>query len=168
MPVLMAAGCTETGDRDDNAPTPIDRTAQVSERPVMIGFDGPRFNACGRDGRVFNLPFGEDTLAVRAAPAESAEEVDMLEDGTRVAMCQRTGGWVGIVYAPPPSIEEAGEIVDTEGEPEAETEPEAANEPMDLRSCGTAAPVSSVRAYEGPCRSGWVSENYIRLVSGRQ
>ena len=164
LPAVLLLGlsaCSDTTDRDESAPTPVDRTAQVSERPVMIGFDGPRFNACGRDGRVVDLPFGEDELAVRAAPADSAEEVDQVSEGTRVAMCQRTGGWVGIVYAP---LEEPVEIGESEEGGEAAASPTRA----DLRNCGTAAPVSSVRAYDGPCRSGWVNENNIRLVSGRQ
>jgi hypothetical protein len=32
--------------------------------------------------------------------------------------------------------------------------------------CGTGAPVANRRAYEGPCRSGWVDENFLELVGG--
>ena len=125
----------------------------------MIGFDGPRFNACGRYGRVTNLAYGETALAVRAAPASSAAEVDRLDEGTRVAMCQRTGGWIGIVYPHAASTEDAPSV-DGEGQDVPPT--------PDLSSCGIAAPISGTRTYDGPCRSGWVSDNNIRLVSGRQ
>lgn len=118
-------------------------TATMAERPVQIGFDGPRFDACAGYGRVTNLnTSGDDYLVVRSAPAGSAEEVDQLGRGRGVSMCQKIGDWVGVVYAP-----ESGED---------ET-------PVD---CGTGSPVASVREYEGPCSSGWVNEDYIKLVAG--
>ncbi len=137
------SGCSnQTFDskNDDVAVAPVDRTAMVGERPVRIGFDGPRFDACAAYATVINIGPGEDArLSVRNAPADSAEEVDALAAGSGVAMCQETGGWIGIVYP-----QEEGE----------------------LGSCGTGSPVPSVRDYDGPCRSGWVRDDYLKLIAG--
>ena len=142
---LLVTACADVDSGgEDGSPRnpvgPVERSANVTERPVRIGFDGPRFDACAGYGVVANLnPTGENYLPVRAAPAGSASETDRLEAGRGVAMCQKVGDWFGIVYAP------------------------ESEEPVD---CGTGSPVASVRRYEGPCRSGWVNENYIKLVAG--
>ncbi len=142
----LALALASCGERIDNsasqdgpaAETGQEQSASVGKRPVEIGFDGPRFDACPGFGRVVNLnPSGDTYLAVRSAPSGSAEEVDRLEAGRGVSMCQQVGDWIGIVYAP-----------------EAE----------DPISCGTGAPVASVGRYEGPCNQGWVDENYLKLV----
>lgn len=138
------AGCSgePAGERGEaERGTPSARTLPKSTgKPVKIGFDGPRFDACAGFGRVANLnPRGDNLLSVRAAPSGDAEEIDQLGPGRGVSMCQKIGNWVGIVYAP-----------DSE-------------EPVD---CGTNSPVPSVREYEGPCNSGWVNENFIKLVAG--
>ena len=127
-----------------------EEAAVVDERPVQIGFDGRRFAACASYGEVTSFnPRGEDTLTVRAAPAGSAAEVDQLAAGTGVAMCQKVGGWIGIVYPPPPAAAEEGEEIE------------------ELLDCGTGSPVPSARNYEGPCRTGWVREEYIRLMGSQ-
>ncbi len=127
-----------------------EEAAVVDARPVQIGFDGRRFAACASYGEVTSFnPRGEDTLTVRAAPAGSASEVDQLAAGTGVAMCQKVGGWIGIVYPPPADAVEEGEEVE------------------ELIDCGTGSPVSNARNYEGPCRSGWVREEYIRLMGSQ-
>ena len=144
MLCVAIAGCSKPIREDPDEPSPviepIDRTANVSERPVRIGFDGPRFDACAAFGMVTNIGSAEDArLTVRSAPAGTAEEVDALPAGAGVAMCQRVGGWVGIVYAP---------------------------EGIDSAGCGTGSPVATVRDYEGPCRSGWVRDDYLKLIAG--
>lgn len=141
---LALAGCADDARDERPVTEPVEQTqsapAAVGERPVQIGFDGPRFSACASFGRVINLDAGGDeALPVRIAPTRTAEESDMLAPGRRVAMCQKVGDWIGVVYPP------------------------EAEEPVD---CGTRARVSGARAYDGPCRSGWVNENYIRLVPG--
>ncbi len=110
-----------------------------SERAVQIGFDGPRFDACASFGRVTNLSVEGEGLPVLAAPAGSAEVIDRIGVGRGVSMCQKVGDWVGVVYAPD------------------------ADDPID---CGTGSPVPTRRAYEGPCRSGWVDEDFLKLVAG--
>jgi hypothetical protein len=149
---LALSACGERrGDRADDTrlaegqeliesdrPAESDRAA-VPPRPVQIGFDGPRFDACPGYGLVTNLPDGGAALPVRSAPTRMAEQIDGLDEGQGVSMCQQVGDWIGVVYAP------------------------AGSENM---RCGTGSPVSSVREYEGPCNSGWVDENFIKLVAG--
>ena len=138
---LMLAACSgETSDRDA-AGGPTARTLpEVAAQPVRIGFDGPRFDACAGYGVVTNLnPRGDNYLSVRAAPNGNAEEIDRLGPNKGVSMCQQVGNWIGVVYA------EEGEGIDR---------------------CGTGSPVSSVRVYEGPCKSGWINENFVELVAG--
>lgn len=109
-------------------------------RLVKIGLDGPRFDACASSGEVTNLnPQGDNYLSVRAAPTSAAEESDRLQPGSRFAMCQKVGDWYGVIY-PPQDSENV--------------------------NCGTGSPVSSKRDYEGTCRSGWINENFVKLVAG--
>ena len=139
---LLVAACAQEAERYDSPPTPLDRGSQISERPVSIGFNGPRFAACPSFGEVVNIRAGEDSfLSVREAPANSAAEVAQLSLGAIVSMCQNTGGWVGIVYAP-------------QDDPELD--------------CGTSSSVPDVREYEGPCSSGWVRDDYLRLRTDRR
>ena len=149
LPFILIAsllGCTdpvEHEERDSSSeetPGLPDRGA-VTARPVQIGFDGPRFDACAGYGRVTRLnPNGDNYLSVRSAPSGGAEEIDRLGPGVGVSMCQQVGDWLGVVY-------------DNEG----------GEEPV---NCGTGSPVASVRNYEGPCSSGWVNEDFIKLVAG--
>ncbi len=112
----------------------------VDARPVRVGFDGPEFDACGSYGEITGLnPDGDNFLSVRAAPSSDAEELDRLTTGTGVSLCEEADGWIGIVY-------EASGASGT--------------------SCGTGSPVSEVRAYDGPCRSGWVSQRFVELIAG--
>ncbi|MBD2841784.1 hypothetical protein [Erythrobacter rubeus] len=142
---LTVTACAQGDERDTTAPTARTIDAGTPPRPVQIGFDGPRFDACAGYGRVTNLNASSDReLPVRSAPSGSADEVDRLAAGRGVSMCQQVGNWIGIVYAP------AGE-----GENQGQGE----------ERCGTGSPVPSVRAYEGPCKSGWVNENFIELIA---
>ena len=63
--------------------------AQSSDRqPVMIGLDGPEFDACGALGEVTNLnPRGDNYLSVRARPSTSGAELDRLGPGARILIC---------------------------------------------------------------------------------
>jgi hypothetical protein len=33
-------------------------------------------------------------------------------------------------------------------------------------TCGVSSPVTSRRDYDGPCRSGWVSSAFVKLIAG--
>lgn len=139
--ILLLAGCSgDTSERDARTGPSARTLPEVAPQPVRIGFDGPRFDACAGYGVVTNLnPRGDNYLSVRAAPNSNAEEIDRLGPGRGVSMCQQVGNWIGVVYA-------------EEGE--------------DIGSCGTTSPVPSVRVYEGPCKSGWINENFVELVAG--
>ena len=155
VPLLFLAACDYQSDPEEartyDVPTGED-AAGSAVRPVQIGFDGPRFAACAGNGEVTNIT---EALSVRAAPSGSAAETDQLAPGSRVAMCQKVGGWFGIVYPPPPA-------------PTPEVGQDAESEDIPGRpDCGTGAPVADVRNYDGPRRSGWVHDDYIKLVAGR-
>ncbi|WP_142789140.1 integron [Erythrobacter insulae] len=138
---MIAGGCTpDDYDRDGVSPTARSTQTGTPMRPVRIGFDGPRFDACAGSGRITNLNSkGENLLSVRDAPAGNAREIDQLGPGRNVSMCQQVGNWIGIVYAP-----ESDEEI----------------------NCGTSSPVQNVRNYEGVCNSGWVNENFVELMAG--
>ena len=113
----------------------------LTDRPVMIGQDGPEFDACGTIGKVSGLnPKGDNLLSVRAGPETTYREVDRLEQGQIVWLCDvtRNGRWHGIVYSKGP------------GDP----------------ACEVSSPVASKRLYSGPCQHGWVSARYVEAIAG--
>lgn len=75
-------------------------------------------------------------LNVRAAPDLAAPVVDRLSAGTLVIRCDERNSWIGIVYGP------------------------------DNSGCGTGTPVENRKAYDGPCKSGWVSARYLKPYAG--
>ena len=100
---------------------------------VMIGGDESR-PGCPGSGKVGGLSVA-GTLSVRAAPGTAAARLDKLSNGANVFMCDWSadGAWVGVVY---------------DGSPGAD--------------CGVSGKVTPSRAYEGPCKSGWVSARYLK------
>lgn len=111
--------------------------APGSPVPILIGGD-PDFEACARYGQVVGLnPAGDGFLAVRNGPA--AREVDRLYNGQEVYICDDVGTWYAIVYA-------------------------ASNQ--DLGTCNVNKPWHYRMPYTGPCRYGWVSSQYIKVVAG--
>lgn len=100
---------------------------------VMIGGDESR-PGCPGSGKVGGLS-AAGTLSVRAAPGTAAARLDKLSNGANVFMCDWSadGAWVGVVY---------------DGSPGAD--------------CGVSGKVTPSRAYEGPCKSGWVSARYLK------
>jgi len=117
---------------------PDEAPAQVAIRPVRYGFDGPEMDACGGFGQVSGLnPNGDNFLAVRGSPFVGSVELDRLESGQGVYMCEFVDGWVGIVY-------------DKTG----------------VGDCGTGSPIAGTQEYGGACESGWVSERFVTLMAG--
>jgi hypothetical protein len=107
--------------------------------PVMVGAV-PDMDACMSLGRVTGLdPAGDNFLAVRAGPGADNAEIDRLAQGHTVNVCEGRDGWLGVVYAP------AGE---------------------DFFDCEVGSPVDSHQPYAGPCRSGWVFEDYVEMIAG--
>ncbi|MBD3730821.1 MAG: hypothetical protein IE933_14070 [Sphingomonadales bacterium] len=113
--------------------------AQEAVSPVtpMIGLEGPELDACGGIGSIGNYQASE---VVRSAPDDGAAEADRLPHTTLVWLCEAKGEWQGIVYP-------SGEF-------------------QDLGDCQVSSPVSEARAYDGPCRFGWVRAGQLQLVAG--
>lgn len=143
LPLLSLAGCGEAVDdnhfaddiQQERAESPPVETQAVA---VRIGELGANFPACNGAGTTRNLETG-GSLAVRAAPFDTAEEIGKVPAGSRFFVCTRSHDqkWFGIVYA------EGGQG----------------------QSCGVSAPVASRRAYDGPCRAGWVSSPFVKLTA---
>jgi hypothetical protein len=106
--------------------------------PVRIGELGPSFPACNAAGVARRLAEGE-TLVVRSAPFETAAEIGQISVGNRFFICTRSldEKWLGIIY----------------------------DENGDVGRCQVSKPVASRRAYEGPCRSGWVSGPFVKFIA---
>ena len=147
---LALSGCTEADRVSDELPdargdvaNPTGREPATivasSNRAVRIGEGGPRFDACQATGRVT-----ASEIEVRTAPFDRADVADRLAASRNVHICTRSldQQWFGIVYAPLAPEGEAG--ID----------------------CGVSSPVRTKRAYDGPCKSGWVESSTIKLVAG--
>lgn len=121
----------------DGTKAEAERGAANLQRPVRVGTGGPHADACRGIGSVANLPTG-DTLSVREGPNAKANRIDKLEDDTPVYICDQNGdgSWIGIVY-------QANGYLPTNDKCRAEEN------------------VGSVRPYEGPCLTGWVSAKYL-------
>mgnify|MGYP003579286920 CR=1 FL=1 len=142
--LLLLSGCGEAVE-DNHFAEDVKAEREAStpvfnqSTPVRIGQLGPSFPACGAAGRARNVGTGA-SLAVRAAPFDTGEETGAVPSGGRFFVCSRSHDqkWFGIVY---------GENGTSGG-------------------CGVSGPVTSRRDYEGPCRSGWVSSAFVRLIAG--
>ena len=145
--VLALAACGE-GVKDDHfandvttervEPAPV----QPESVPVRIGEFGAGFAACGAVGTTRRLdPAAGDVLAVRAAPFETSAEAGSIAAGSRFFVCSRSHDqrWLGVVF------DEGGELSER---------------------CGVSRPSTARRAYDGPCRSGWVASAFVKMVAG--
>lgn len=156
LPLLLPLGaCSKSNDVYEELPNsslagapraeaPETRMDAPVARPVTIGEDGPRMDACGGLGRVTRS--GAGGLPVLAAPFNDAKTLGPLYDGQRVYICARTldQKWLGVVVLAVPATGEA---------------PPAAD-------CGVASPVERKQPYAGPCASGWVASAYVQLIAG--
>ncbi|MDX3900617.1 MAG: hypothetical protein QHC40_08945 [Sphingobium sp.] len=153
LPLLLAA-CSDSRDVMDELPNSSIAGAareNVAEsrmeaplaRPVTIGEDGSRMDACGAIGRV--LGSGR-ALPLRAAPFDDARVLRELAEGDRLHVCTRSldQRWLGVVV--PPAV-----AADGKG--------------ADAVDCEVTSPVDRKQAYAGPCASGWVSSARVRLVA---
>lgn len=122
--------------------------AQASSKrvPVMIGGSAV-FDACPSAGVIARLGprRAEDPksgfLSVRSGPGGSAFfELDRLYNGDAVLICDGQGPWHAVVYP---------------------------GQGQSMADCGPLGSSIRVRrAYEGPCRSGWVHRNYVEITAG--
>jgi len=184
---FFASACSETTKVSDDLPesrsdadNPTGRTGRVDsqpgEQPVRIGEGGPRFDACQAVGQVTGLRSGE--LDVRIAAFDSAERKDGIAAGQLVYVCSRSHDqqWLGIVYAGAdapvtPALETDG-TEDASGNEEAGNDEgtpaptESGTPAASFSECGVSSPVRSKRNYDGPCKSGWVESNFVKLIAG--
>lgn len=108
----------------------------VTAAPVMVG-DGPELDACGSVGVVSGLdPKGANALSVRSGPGLSHARLDIVSSGQTLWICGRREGWYAVVY------------------------------PLDDEDCGVSTPIDPAAPYAGPCRKGWVFEDYVTVVAG--
>lgn len=106
------------------------------EIPIVIEAD-PDFDACGANGVIEGLdPAGDGFLAVRSGPGANYAELDRLYNGERVYLCNEKGKWLGIVYS------------------------------KQRQECNVSTGWISTQPYTGPCKSGWVHRNWVRLHAG--
>ncbi|CAN5233407.1 hypothetical protein BH10PSE12_BH10PSE12_35290 [soil metagenome] len=160
---LCAGGCSDSRSVMDELPNssiagaaredmPETRIEGALARPVTIGEDGQRLDACGALGAVRG-PGTARTLDLRAAPFAEAKPIAALPEGTRVHICTRSidQRWLGVVVQPAPAPP-----------PETMASNVSAGSPVD---CGVSAPVERKRAYEGPCQSGWVAAAFVQMVA---
>lgn len=155
IPLLLLSACSRTNDIYEELPNsslagapredmPESRMDAPVARPVTIGEDGPRLDACGALGQVTRV--GAGGLSLRAAPFADAKELARLAEGQRSWICTRSldQKWLGVVIQPPPSAENAAPPPD----------------------CGVSSPVEQRQRYAGPCSSGWVASAYVSLIGG--
>ena len=142
---LILAGCGQPV-RDDhftNAQEPAERAPSPPEvAPVVavrVGDLGPNFDACSSIGTARRIEAGAG-LTLRAGPFDYAEQTGTIPPSARFFVCTRSldQKWLGIV------LHESGQPNPT---------------------CGVSEPVTQRRAYDGPCRSGWVASAGVRLVA---
>ena len=145
LPVILAlAGCGEAV-KDDHFSADVNSEAEASAPvtpgtlPVRVGELGANFAACG-SAATRHLP-ADGQLTVRAAPDEDAAETGTIAGGARFFVCTRSidQRWMGVVYDADGALSPA---------------------------CGVSSPIASRRAYDGPCRSGWVSSAFVKLIAG--
>jgi len=161
LALLALAACSDSKSVMDELPNssiagaaredmPETRIEGTLARPVTIGEDGPRLDACGAIG-VVRGPGENGTLDLRAAPFGAAKRVAILAEGDRVRVCTRSidQRWLGVVVEPAARDAAADNT----------TGPKALD-------CGVSRPVDGKRAYDGPCQSGWVASAFVRLVGG--
>ena len=113
---------------------------------------GPRFDACQAVGRIQGLQGRE--LDVRIAPFDAAKKKGSIRQGQQVWICTRSHDqqWHGIVY--------------DDGDRETAENDAGRIGNLGPGECGVSSPVRSKRNYDGPCKSGWVESNFVKLVAG--
>jgi hypothetical protein len=141
---LPLAGCGEPVSDNHFAntadPGAVADAVTVVAAPVRIGEYGPSFDACATVGTTRHVEPGAP-LPVRSAPFETGSQTGAIQAGGRFFVCSRSldQKWFGIVW-------------DEAGGP--------------AQSCGVSDPVTARRAYDGPCRSGWVASPFVKLIAG--
>ena len=120
-------------------------TARPPAVPVIVGGEA-ELDACTSIGRVEGLNARRDGyLSVRVSPTVRARAIDRLRNGQQLWVCQQRSGWYGVVYTGPALSRGKDGL------------------PPD---CGVSGPIAKATAYRGPCKAGWVSASYVRMIAG--
>jgi hypothetical protein len=139
---LALAACGQSvpiGNGTEN-PASLPDTVTSAPSAVRIGELGPSLAACTAAGTTRHLEAGE-TLPVRDAPFDTGEQIGAIPSSGRFFVCSRSldQKWFGIVYDDAFALAPA---------------------------CGVTDPIPARRAYSGPCKSGWVSTPFVKLIAG--
>jgi hypothetical protein len=111
--------------------------AQPASRPVLVG--GAASDE-GCPGTATVAVSEGSTLNLRSGPGTTYPVAARLSPGQSVSICQRSGnGWVGVVVHK--RVRGAGD-------------------------CGLSDAGPRARPYGGPCESGWVKDEFLRLLAG--
>ena len=112
--------------------------AQAQQRPVPVMVGGEAdFDACPSQGVAKGLRRGGDNfLAVRAGPGTSHRLRYKIRAGQTFNLCGSQGQWTAIVFG------------------------------RRGQDCGVGSPIARRQPYRGPCRSGWVHRNFVRVTAG--
>ena len=154
---LTLAGCGERAEprapdtpaasaRATSAPASAPASATVpvvAPVAVQVGSPDEEIDACSVGAIRAGRADGARRVAVRSGPGARYPAVDSLPSGTAFHSCDAAEGWVGIVYR-------------------RETDP-----PDSTGSCGgLSSPIAVRRAYDGPCRSGWIASDAQEITAG--
>jgi uncharacterized protein YgiM (DUF1202 family) len=108
-----------------------------SKQPVLIG--GAE-SAEGCAGTATVAVRDGSTLNLRSGPGAGYPVIARLQPGQAVSICQSPGnGWLGVVVH---------------------------RTSRGFRDCGLSDAGSRAKPYAGPCDSGWVREQFLRLQAG--
>ncbi|HEY5722391.1 MAG TPA: hypothetical protein VIT45_08720 [Allosphingosinicella sp.] len=146
--LALLSGCGEpvsdnhfaNSSLDSMAVEPAPEADPKAPLPVRVGEYGPNFDACPWVGTTRRVE-PDAGLAVRSSPFDTSAETGKVAAAARFYVCARSldQKWFGIVY------DESGGLGPR---------------------CGVSDPVASKRGYDGPCRSGWVSSPFVKLIAG--
>jgi hypothetical protein len=139
---LCLAACGKgvpVGNGADNGSSPPD-ILTAAPVPVRVGERGPSLAACNAAGTTRRLESSE-SLAVRAAPFDNSDQTGAVPAGGRFFVCTSSldQKWFGIVFSDGFALDDR---------------------------CGVTDPLPARRSYDGPCKSGWVSSPFVKLIAG--
>ena len=143
---LTLAACGERPARqapDTPAASASATTRLVAPLAVQVGSPDEEVDACSIGAIRAGGADGARRVAVRSGPGAQYPVIDSLPPGAAFHSCDGTEEWVGIVYR-------------------RESDP-----PDSTGSCGgLSSPIAVRRAYDGPCRSGWIAKDAQEIIAG--
>ena len=145
LAALGLAGCSEAPGAPSQPARPASDpaapatmlAAPAGARAVMVRADGG-LDSCAL-GMIDDPPSGPEQGAVMVfgAATTDLDMIDTLMHEDQVWVCEESGDMVGIVY---PSD--------------------------DTMDCGLSSPPETSAPYRGPCQTGWVKQQWVRIIAG--